>query len=327
MISSIYYINEINRLGDTMKRYKTSMKEKIAGKNYGVLTYGITPPKINNDDAKIKAIANRQIERIKQLDIDGLIIYDIQDESARTNEKRTFDFIHTVDPSDYSKNYLSALDVPRIVYRCVGNYDKEAFETWVKESNEAYSVFVGAASRKQTVTMSLSDAYDIHKNMECKFLLGGVVIPERHIKCLNEPERLAHKVKKGCEYFVSQAVYDLDVAKQFLRDYVHYFTEHNMDIKPIIFTLTPCGSKRTLQFINWLGIRVPNGLEDELLSADNMLEHSLTLVTNIFKELTIFSKELGVPIGCNVESVSIRKEEIEASIQLAKDIRRFMNNV
>jgi len=40
-----------------------------------------------------------------------------------------------------------------------------------------------------------------------------------------------------------------------------------------------------------------------------------------------FCLEKGIPIGCNIESVSVRKVEIEASIALAKDIKYIMKGI
>ncbi len=301
------------------------MKNKINNKEFGMLTYGITPPKAHHSHEKIQEIAARQIKRIEQLNVDALVIYDIQDESDRTDEKRIFDFIETVDPSIYANEYLKVLKMPKIVYRCVGNYDKKDFVRWLNSGEDQYSVFVGTASKSQAITISLGEAYEKAQQTENSPLLGGVVIPERHFERRDEPKRLARKVEQGCEYFISQCVYDASISKAFLRDYKKYFEENNLEIKPIIFTLTPCGSPKTLQFIKWLGIRVPKWVEDDLLGAKDMLEQSLNLIEAFFAELSVYAKELGIPVGCNVESVSIRKVEIEASIKLAKDIREYIN--
>lgn len=300
------------------------MKEKILNKEFGVMTYGITPPKTTNSEEKIREIAQRQVDRISQLDIDALIIYDIQDESERTDESRPFDFISTVDPSLYANEYLKELKIPKIVYRCVGNYDKDFFVSWLESGRDDYSVFVGTASSDQNVKISLDEAYAARKNSKNKPLLGGVTIPERHFVLKNEHKRIEAKVMSGCDFFVSQCVYDVSISKAFLRDYKNYFEENGLDIKPIIFTLTPCGSVKTLEFIKWLGIRVPNWVEEDLRNADDMLSHSLNLISAFFVELTAYAKKIGVPIGCNIESVSIRKAEIEASIGLAKELKSFI---
>jgi hypothetical protein len=51
--------------------------------------------------------------------------------------------------------------------------------------------------------------------------------------------------------------------------------------------------------------------------ADASYQHALTTAT----ELIAYCRRLGVPFGINVESVSIRRVEIEASVRLARDLR------
>lgn len=298
------------------------LTDKIRNKESHIVLYGITPPKANNTEARIKEISEKHLARIKDLDIDGLIIYDIQDETARTHEERPFEFIHTVDPSLYSRHYLKDLQVPKIVYRCVGNYTEEKFRDWLKKDEDQLTVFVGTIINEQAVNLTLEEAYQLKKKYNEAMLLGAVTIPERHKVLGDEDKRVVFKMNKGCSFFVSQAVYDLEASITFLKDYKAYCGMNNIDMVPIIFTLTPCGSAKTLKFIKWLGISVPKWLEDTLLSSDEMLEKSMELIQMIYKELTKFAEIEGIPIGCNIESVSIRKVEIDASIELVKKISR-----
>ena len=69
--------------------------EKIKSRQSGIILYGITPPKKGTEAEKIEEISSRQIQRLQSLNIDGLIIYDIQDEKSRTSEQRPFPFIET----------------------------------------------------------------------------------------------------------------------------------------------------------------------------------------------------------------------------------------
>ena len=87
--------------------------KKIKGKESGVLLYGITPPKAQTDGDKIKEIAERALNRLCALDIDALVVYDVQDESARTSEERPFPFANSLDPFEYSSQYLAAPCCPQ----------------------------------------------------------------------------------------------------------------------------------------------------------------------------------------------------------------------
>lgn len=302
------------------------LKDKIIQRKAGILTYGLTPPKQNNTTEKISEIAKKQLERINTVAIDAVILYDVQEESDRVKYERPFPYLETVDPTVFSEKYLQPLNIPRIVYRCVGKYTKEQLAQWITTNSqqEQYSVFVGASSSDQQVNLKLADAYKLNEQLNSKLLLGGVIIPERHLKYNDEHLRVIKKVASGCKFFVSQAVYNVEAAKNFLSDYYYYCQHNNMEMVPILFNFTPCGSLKTLEFMKWLGINIPRWLENELINANDILDTSITLSKDIFQELLDFGLEKGIPIGCSIESVSTRKVEIDASIQLVQDIGHIL---
>jgi hypothetical protein len=86
---------------------------------------------------------------------------------------------------------------------------------------------------------------------------------------------------------------------------------------PIVFSFSVCGSLKTLEFLQWLGVTVPRWIENELCHADDTLEASYEQAVATAGDLIAFCRRLGVPFGLNVESVSNRKAEIEASVRLA----------
>ena len=78
--------------------------------------------------------------------------------------------------------------------------------------------------------------------------------------------------------------------------------------------------------MQWLGISIPKWMENDMLHSVDMLEKSVGLSVRNFEELWAFAAEKNIPIGCNVESVSVRKEEIDASVILVDRIRKIMSD-
>lgn len=304
------------------------LKQKIAGRQAGILTYGMTPPKRTNDTAKVAEIARKQAERLKNAGIDGLVLYDVQDEADRNDQNRPFPYLSTIDPTEYSKTYLSGLNVPKIIYKVVGKQSKNELEEWIRDGagEDRFSVFVGSSSSKQAVTMRLPEAYRLSREMNGRLALGGVVIPERHESKGDEHLRAADKQNGGCSFFISQAVYDVEASKNFLSDYYYHCQEQGIAMAPILINLAPCGSQKTLEFMKWLGISVPKWLENELVHSHDILDKSIRLSRKIFEELFEFGLEKGIPIGCSVESVSTRKVEIDASVELLREMKRYMDS-
>lgn len=298
--------------------------DKIKNRESGIILYGITPPKKELSSEEIEEISSRQIQRLQSLKVDGLILYDIQDEKSRISEERPFPFMETLDSFYYSKEYLYPLPIPKIIYRSVGKYSKsELSQFLVNASSKDYlTVFVGASSKSQAVTLSMNDAYKLKAETNSDLLLGGVTIPERHQSKGDEHIRVFNKISQGCAFFVSQGVYDVNASKNFLSEYYYYGQEHNIPLVPILFTLTPCGSLKTLQFMKWLGISIPKWLENELIHSSDILQKSVSFSEQSWLELKSFADEKGIPIGCNIESVAIRKVEVDASIELLRRVSK-----
>lgn len=306
-----------------------SLNDKLARAEAGLLLYGITPPKLGHGEEKLAEIAALQRQRLMSLAdarLDGLVLYDIQDEAERTAQARPFPFMATLDPLDYAHRELASLALPKIVYRAVGKYSPDRFEADLQRLGEGPAVFVGAASRAQAVQLSLKQAYAMRRERHSALLLGGVAIPERHLLSQDEHLRMAAKVEQGCSFFISQCVYHLEAAKNLLSDYHYACLDRGLPHVPFIVTLTPCGSMKTLDFMKWLGISMPRWLENDLARSGDILQQSLKACSAIFAELLDFARTKGIPLGCNVESVAIRREEIEASLQLVREVRALLDH-
>ena len=300
------------------------LNNKISEGQTGLVFYSLTPPKVTTEQERVITIANNQLERLKGLAIDGLILYDIQDESDRTDKERTFSFIGTIPPEVYSKKYLSELKVPKIIYKSIANQTASQFTDWIKQTEGIdHVVFVGA----DVTGFSLNDAYAIKQQYAAPIILGGVTIPERHNKKGDEHLRIFNKIDKGCRFFVSQCVYNLNDTKNLLSDYYYHALEHGKTMAPLIFTLAPCGSLKTLQFMEWLGIEVPKWLYNDLKHSKDILEASISMSINIANEILEYATSKNIPVGFNIESISIKKEEINAAHILLNEVLKLVKPV
>lgn len=292
----------------------------------GLLTYGITPPKRSYSEEKRQEVAGRQSARIGKLPVDGLVIYDLQDESGRNADQRPFPYLQCIDPVQYAYDYLGDLAVPKVLYRCVAGLEANSLsESLIRiEANNGLSVLVGAASRNQSSAMRLPDAYQLRKEQFGQVPLGGVLIAERHESKRSEEARILHKMNEGCSFFITQAVYAVTASKNILSDLSYRCQTEEREIPPILITLSPCGSQKTLEFMSWLGISVPNWLRNDLLNSQDILATSVDICLNVLEDLLEFAARRGIPLGCNVESVSLRKAEIDASVELTERAAKLL---
>src|ERR1700744_471315 len=99
--------------------------ESLDGGLGGIRLYGIAPPKLATDAERLREIAAQQVARLRSLAPDGVVVYDIQDEPGRSGQARPFPFLPIVDPEVYAYGALAELEIPKIVYRCVGAQPRE----------------------------------------------------------------------------------------------------------------------------------------------------------------------------------------------------------
>jgi hypothetical protein len=295
------------------------LQRRILERRGEFLLFALTPPRRASSPEKSQEIADVTLERLQALDLDGLVLYDIDDESDRNPEERPFPFLPTMDPADYLSRHLGELKLPVVVYRAVGKYVEPEFRAWLgaQESDRVLSVFVGPSSRDKPVATSLTRAHALRAELAPDLLIGGVAIPERHTRTGEEHLRLLAKQAAGCAFFVTQVVYDVNAAKNLVSDYRYECAARGQDPVPIVFTFSVCGSMKTLEFLRWLGVEVPRWIQNELRHADDTLEASFEQALASALELISYCRRLGVPFGLNVESVSNRRAEIEASVNLA----------
>ncbi|AGL15984.1 hypothetical protein [Actinoplanes sp. N902-109] len=291
-----------------------------------VLLLGLTPPRASVSPAEAQQIADVTLARLTGLELDGLVLYDIDDESDRNPEQRPFPYLPTMDPAVFQREHLSAWQRPVVVYRCVGKYPQDELTTWLHgvDTDQVLSVFVGSSSSDKPVHTRMAEAQALRERVRPQLRLGGVSITERYSARGDEHLRMLRKQERGCSFFISQVVYNVDATKSLVSDYFYECAERGVPPQPMIFTMSVCGSVKTLSFLQWLGVDVPRWLENALQrSPDPLRDSYLQCVANA-RELITFCRSLGMPFGFNVESVSIRKVEIDASVQLAKEIRTML---
>jgi hypothetical protein len=305
---------------------RQSLPDLLASAHAEVLLLGLTPPRKSVSPAEAAQIANATVTRLGGLDLDGLVLYDIDDESDRNSEQRPFPYLPTMDPHVFHTEYLSAWRGPVVVYRCVGKYPEAELSRWLRsvDTDQVLSVFVGSSSSQKPAHTRLDRAHALRDQLRPNLPLGGVTITERYIRCGDEHLRMFTKQERGCSFFISQVVYNVDATKSLLSDYFYGCADRGLRPRPVIFTLSVCGSLKTLAFLKWLGVDVPRWLENSLQrSRDPLTDSYLQCLANA-RELIGFCRSLRLPFGFNVESVSIRKAEIEASVLLAKEVRTML---
>lgn len=304
------------------------LQDLLAEARPGVLLFSLTPPRRNATEERVKEIAAVTLDRLAGLDVDGLILYDIDDESDRNPDERPFPYLPTMDPARFHAEHLGGWDGPTVIYRCVGKYREEELADWLRQADphRVLGVFVGASSGDKSVRTDMRRAHAVRQEVRPELPLGAVVIGERHARGGDEHLRMLAKQDRGCSFFVSQVVYHVNETKNLISDYFYECRSRGTAPRTVVFTLSLCGSLKTLEFVQWLGVDVPRWLQNSIRYAADPLAESYRQAMWIARDLAGFCEHLGMPYGFNVESVSIRRAEIEATVELAGDVAALLRD-
>lgn len=312
-----------------MQAQESELRVRYNDNARGVYFIGTTPPKSDTPAEQVETIANKLLERVSDIDFDGLIVYDIQDEGARISKPRPFPFKTTHDPRWYSSLLNKKSARPVITYKSVTQSGKDAFNDWANEAWEDYNVkdvvLVGSPSKDISTSLPLDVAYQTLVENNNNFFIGGVTIAERHASKGNEHQRLIDKHQQGCNFFISQAIYDPQATIDLLTRYAIECQKQGIKPQRIILTFSPCGSEKTLEFIEWLGVSVPEATSLRILNAENPLYESIRICSNGLQQILDAVIPYDLPLGLNIESLTNRKEEIDGSILLYKLLRSKMD--
>jgi len=307
----------------------SELRAKSRDAKFGVYFIGTTPPRYGNSLEKVEGIADKLVARLDKVDYDGLIVYDIQDESSRTDIERPFPFSRTFEPCHYSQILNNKTNKPIITYKSVAQRDEAEFSQWLDNSWQLYGVrdivLVGSPSSDGDQKLSLADAYKVQRSHRHDYYLGGVIIAERHAKKGDEHQRMISKDLQGCEYFISQAVYDAPATIDMLVKYARECRQKNVLPRRIVLTFTPCGSEKTMDFMKWLGISIPEATRWRILDSTKPLAESIKVCRANLNQIIEAVMPLNIPLGLNIESLTNRKEEIDASMRLYKLLKATLD--
>ena len=304
------------------------LRAKLLDAAQPVLLYGTTPPRLGTGAEQIEAAAGKLAARLAGLPLDGLVVYDIQDETGRTAAPRPFPFSSTVDPRRYAVLLEKRLGRPAIAYKALGTTDEPQWRTWLAESKQRFAIkflsVVGRPTSGIRYRLPLGRAIRIAAEPASGLTVGAVVIAERHTEQRSEAARLLAKGLEGCAYFISQTVYHAPPTEALLRDYLRDCRGAGIEPRRVVLTFAPCGRDKTLAFLRWLGVHIPPETEHAILGAARPLEKSIEICRENLRRILDHPYAAEVPLGVNVESVSINRDEIDASVELFHALREVL---
>ncbi len=256
-------------------------------------------------DKQLAAVVEliRSVPRIDAVDVPELV-----DEN---HEGRPY--YRTGDTRDYARRIHEATERDVIVNKVVAHLaSPAALEGWIEETvvrRIHHVILVGGTSRY----IPYPGPTVVEANRVCLPILDGVhgalgniTIPQR----VGEAHRMLAKTKAGASFFTTQILFDSDAAGRMIQEYDGLCREAQIPPATLLLSVAPLADDGDVEFVRWLGADVPAGAEQEILSGpeatagSRSVAHALRLWSTIDRERR--QNGLSVPLGVNVEQISIR---------------------
>jgi len=245
-----------------------------------------------------------------------VVVYDIQDETGRTQLPRPFPFMRTIDPRQYSMQLMESTRLPAITYKALGHLDEAGWRAWLSQAQgiEFISGWEGpspaCAMRCRCPRRSASAAATQAASPSVAWSS-----PSGTPALRSEAARLLAKGIEGCGYFISQTVYSARPTQRLLRDYCATAAAPAAS-RGASCSLRPLRAREDARLLRWLGVNVAPDTERAILGAADPLAKSIEICRDNLRRILDEPYAGEIPLGVNVESVSINRDEIDASIEL-----------
>lgn len=309
------------------------------------LLFEIIPPEKGKREKRLQ----QHTEHIKYLynetDLDAFNLPEIHNESKNGEDgNRRKEYKERVSPRLYVGNLSQDFDAEYIINRVVVKQPPVELEQWLLDTYHRFGieniVLVGGETSKiEYPGPSVPDANRLTKNYlnqgKCKyaereidstnFTIGNICIPTRRNKDFDEPKRMLQKVQAGADFFTSQIITEAQTPIALLKDFSELIDREKCTPPLICWSFSPIAEKKDADFLRWLGVHIPEQVEEMILESDDPVSASIDRAENVWQQIMDFNCQLSqpLPMGINISVMGLRN--FKNGVRVAKRLLKTEN--
>ncbi len=299
-------------------------------------------PKLENRAERFREHTTALRHLPDALEIDGVNLPEIQDESQKGERgKKRNDFQQRVPPREYAATLSESFETRFIINRVIVKARPAAQERWLIETREEYSIDTivvvgGESGNEEYPGPSVTDGNRLirdHLNEggrkythgpvphSIDYLVGNIAIPTRRRQDFDEPERMLKKIRSGADFFTTQIIAEPNSPMKLMEDLSQLLFLEKVTPPTLMWSFTPISSKKDIDFLRWLGVYIPDQIEERLLSSDDPAAESIRWAEKIWNRLITTNQELPTPfpMGCNISIMGMRN--FDNAVKLAQTLQ------
>jgi 5,10-methylenetetrahydrofolate reductase len=190
-----------------------------------------------------------------------------------------------------------------------------ALEGWAEETVKAgvhNAVLVGGTSRfipYPGPTVAEANRVCGPVFARAQGLIGNVAIPQR----TGEAHRMLAKTRAGSSFFTTQLVFNATAATEMVSQYDRLCRQASVRPAAVLLSFATVTDEYDVEFARWLGADIPEEVEQTILIGDGTGDggRSVGHALDVWRAVSEAAQSggLDVPLGVNVEQISIRHLE------------------
>jgi 5,10-methylenetetrahydrofolate reductase len=308
------------------------LRDRITKAQRPVVVYEILPPRII--DGTIESYAEKISTLLSRTHIDAINIPEVRAEETRG--VRPVEERIRAEPREFGRLLQDSVGIEAIVNRVTVHETAKEQEKWFGTTYEEFGIenyiLVGGESSDidypgPSIIESASIIEDINNERKSEIFFGGICLPSRRA----EYSRMLKKVKNGTEFFTSQVLYDGGEICKMLGQYSKACLDEGIETKRVLLSFAPITTQKNVEFLKWLGVKIPIETEDYLLeNLEETKARSMEVSMRILEEILEYVTEnnISVPLGLNIEHIMTYNfnTSIELLQKMSKRYRIFCMN-
>ena len=321
------------------QRAKTNSFSAVVRREGGTpMLFETIPPRRDASPEKVNAWRDRIVTAVKSLPVTAVNIPEVRDESREG--ERTYTYVKRMKPREFGACLREALPetVDLVINRVVVYRTMEQQKDWLENSYRDWGIrnliLVGGESNRidypgpsvAAAAKLVTQEVNAHLPADEQWFCGAITIPSRRRSdaTRDEPARLIAKAEAGIEFFTSQVIYEADSTCRLLGDYSKLCQETGAAPKRIFIAMAPILQAKHLEFVRWLGVEIPPGIEGELLADESQVgEKSLAICERHFQQIRDFNEQLSLPIPLGLNVSPLIRSGFDLGVELASRLGRL----
>jgi len=250
----------------------------------------VIPPQADWEETRIRRKAFEIASMARTAGVQTISLPEIVEESTRG--ERVVPYREKVDNVDFALLLREYLPEARyLINKVTVLLPPEAFREWALSAARHFShlVLVGGESSKIR--------YPGPSPLEAIHLLPpgvqafGITIFHRK----EEPRRLLEKTRAGMQGFLSQIVFDLMHFVPVLETYLTLAEKEGLSPARIYVSVAPVSRPKDLEFLEWLGVLIPETLRERFLRHPDAMERiSIEVIEGLVEDLKPYAPYVGI---------------------------------